>query len=138
VQFKNCVPFDKDSCNQDFVHSEGFNDFEFSEDNTVMTYDVSVLGTGYKKDKCVIIIAHDHYLKVGIIKMILIQNQEHVVFISAIHHAFAVPMMGVYELVPQNHYLCHAYASLADYCPLETYRIHLKDHITLKHDVRSC
>lgn len=82
-----CVPIERGT---DFFFSQDYSDeiqesvahFSFQPSDTVVAHEVSVKGTLYKKNMCVILESHDEGLVFGRIKLILIHNSTTVYFVT--------------------------------------------------------
>lgn len=109
----------------------------FSPRNTIVTNDVTVKGTQYRKGLYVVLGTDEDVLLVGEIKLALIRASE--VYL-VLRRRQAVLHMGVYlldDLEQRSQFVCVRHEELLDYYPLPEYKVNGVSKLILHHSFPS-
>lgn len=109
-------------------------EFCFLPENTVAANEVTVKGTTYTKNLCIVVAKDNDGIVFGRIKLILIHNGSVVYFLTEQCHSVLLVDQGIQRLNdPDPKYLCISHSKLLDYYPLPEYRILGLSLIALHH-----
>nr|XP_042902933.1 uncharacterized protein LOC122270275 [Parasteatoda tepidariorum] len=109
----------------------------FDKTNTVITYDLSIKGTDYKKGSF-LPISEDCEISFCEILMILIKNNNEVFFVVQNFETTFISQLGVYEISSKNkEFFLISKTDLIDYYPLQAYEIGGSRYICLHHAIES-
>lgn len=99
--------------------------FDFTQNDTVATNEVTVKGTKYKKGMYVVLGRDDDGLHMGGIQLILIHHNDSVYFVVERQQAVELVHLGIHclEVVEDPNYMCVKQEDLLDYYPLVEYKL---------------
>lgn len=105
----------------------------FQPASTVAAHEVTVKGTLFKKNMCVILEKNDEGLVFGRIKLIKIHNATAVYFVTEKCQSVCLVDQGVYCLTESTCFVCTEHSRLLDYYPLPEYSMFGLPVISLHH-----
>ncbi len=117
---------------------ESIDHFDFQPGNTLVTTEITLKGTKYRKGMIVLLSSKDEGLEVGRIKLILVHQNSVVYFVTEKRHAVQLVDLGVYCIADEDpRYVCVLQEELLDYYPLQEYKTCGLSVIVLHHSFPS-
>lgn len=114
---------------------QAVSEFDFSENNTIVSTDIQYKGTQYKKGHF-LVSKNDEAMEFGELVLILVKNDTEVYFVMAVHKADYHSEYHLYSVKKDcAMLLCLKISDLVDFYPLTSYVVNGHQVIPLKHSI---
>ena len=141
LQYGSTIPFEPELQSSKIQEAISRCQQSVNNENTVICAKLTLNGVTYKKDLVVLLQKQsgdvcENY-ECGVIKLVLLQNNQKVFFVVGKSFASYLSDTGVHKIENciKNRFHCVSLESLLDLYPLEVYSLPARDFLALKHTV---